>query len=104
MEILVSFEDPRGYVKYVTTEAGETWALLGECNRCGECCEKTKMPVPEFRDKNGHCKHFKYEKQNGKELGACNIFWGRPSFCLLYPRDPGEKLPGPCGYKWEKVN
>lgn len=104
MQILVDFQQPRGFVKYVTTDSGETWALVGECNRCGECCKDVKMTLPEFQKSDGTCKHFEYEKVNGDTLGKCNVIWARPAFCILYPRDPGEKLPEKCSYKWEKVN
>lgn len=104
MEILVDFNTPRGYVKYVTTDDGETWALEGECNRCGECCEKFKMTLKELADDNGKCNKFSYESNNGVRQGKCAIREMRPAFCMLYPRDPFDKLPKKCSYSWVRVN
>lgn len=104
MIIVVYFNHPRGSVKEVKLDNGEIWLLYGECFRCGECCKKTKMIIKEFQDKNGYCKHFSYESINGKKVGRCAIMWSRPAFCLLYPRDPYDKLHEGCAYKWELVN
>ncbi len=104
MRLLIDFVHPRGQVKIVKLDNGETWTLNGECSRCGECCEKTKMPLEEFQKEDGTCKYLSYEKVNGEKLAKCNIMWNRPAFCLIYPRDPYEELCENCGFRWEKIN
>jgi len=103
MRILTDYEDPRGAVVQVEIN-GEVWKLVGECNRCGACCEKTKMVIEEFQKEDGTCKHFSFESIDGKKLGKCAIMWGRPAFCMLYPRNPYEKLHDECSYSWERVS
>ncbi len=100
--ILINFDHPRGTVKEVELENGEKWKLVGECNRCGECC-KDLMPLQDFQKEDGTCKHFSYETVNGERLGKCGVMWARPAFCLIYPRDPKEKLPDECSFSWERV-
>lgn len=103
MKVLVDFEQPRGEVKRVILDNGEEWILEGECNRCGECCEQTKMPLKDLQNKEGGCKYFSYETVNGEKLGKCEIMWYRPAFCMLYPRDPYEPLTPNCSYRWKRV-
>ena len=100
--IEIYYADPRGTVKVVTLDNGEIWDLTGECNRCGQCCEQTEMPVPEFKNPDGSCKKYSREIENGQDLGKCNIMWGRPYFCAVYPRHPHETLHEKCSFKWER--
>ncbi len=102
-KILIEFDHPRGTVREVTLDNGEKWNLLGECNRCGECCKDVNMVLPEFQKEDGTCKHFSYESVNGEKLGACGVIWARPSFCLIYPRDPRDPLPEKCSHSWERA-
>jgi len=102
-KINLDFSHPRGNIRMVELDNGEIWELDGECNRCGLCCEKTKMPIVEFQNDNGGCKYFKYETVNGEKLGKCNIMWTRPAFCMLYPSDPHDPLPDECSYKWKRI-
>jgi hypothetical protein len=90
-------------VREVTLD-NEKWRLIGECNRCGQCCEEMRMFIPEFANKNGGCKKLYYETLNGEKVASCDILWSRPAGCLMYPRDPYEELPEKCSYKWEKVS
>jgi hypothetical protein len=95
---------PRGKVDLVRLENGEVWQLNGECNRCGQCCEDMYIDVPEFDNGNHRCNKLRYEKVNGERLAACDIVWNRPAGCLLYPRDPYDKLPEKCSFEWEKIS
>ena len=101
--IKLEYSHPRGEVSQVELDNGEVWNLKGECNRCGKCCEKVKMTLPEFAKEDGTCKHLSYETENGVKQAKCAIMWARPIFCALYPRDPYEKLPDECSYSWEKI-
>lgn len=106
LHITMDYGDPRGSVIQVEFEKDgvvEVWKLVGECNRCGKCCEKP-MSIPEFRNEHGGCKHLKFEKKNGERVACCKIMWGRPAFCMLYPRDPYEMLDEECSYSWERVS
>jgi hypothetical protein len=103
MEMLIDFTHSRGNVKEVTIN-GEKWRLIGECNRCGQCCDVYKMFIPEFSDEHGKCNKLFYETLNGERVASCKILWSRPAGCLIYPRDPYEELPEKCSYKWEKVS
>ena len=102
LKILTDYADPRGTVLQVEIN-GELWKLNGECNRCGACCEKTKMMIKEFQKEDGTCKHFSFETVDGNKLGKCAIMWARPAFCMLYPRNPYEKLDDECSYSWERI-
>lgn len=102
--ILVDFtETTRGNVKLVKLK-NETWALHGECSRCGECCKTGGMPLKEIADKNGRCIKLDFEFQNGKKMAKCTApYESRPAFCFLYPRDPYAKLNEGCAFKWERL-
>ena len=100
-----------GKIKKVKDENGEWWELHGECNRCGECCNR-KL-VPEFndnwecnlmRDTNGasHSALYK-ESVDGKTVYGCKLQFVKPWQCVMYPRDPHEKLFPSCSYSWEKL-
>jgi len=102
-KILLDFTHPRGSIRTIEKD-GKKWELKGECNRCGLCCERSKMPIVEFQKEDKTCKHFSYETVDGKKLGKCAIMWHRPAFCLLYPHDPDDPLIEECGYWWEEVN
>ena len=102
MKILIDYANPRGTVKQVEID-GELWELLGECSRCGKCCVESNMPVKDFQNEEGKCKHFSYEVENDIKVGKCAIHWGRPAFCMLYPRDPYAELNGGCSFKWKRI-
>ena len=102
-KIEISIIEPRTAVRKAILENGEVWELTGECNRCGQCCEQTKMPVPELRNPDGSCKKYTRETENGIQQGKCNIMWSRPYWCAIYPRDPHEKLHDKCSYIWKRI-
>lgn len=102
MKVTINYVHPRGKIERVELD-GEIWELEGECNRCGECCEKTQMPIEEFRNKNGMCKYYCTEIINGELMGRCDIMWNRPAFCMMYPSDPHYELHKKCGFKWKRI-
>jgi len=102
MQILLDYSHPRGFVKQVTLDNGEVWALEGECNRCGACCERNLAPGM-FRNDNGSCSKLSYETVNAQRVAACGVMWSRPIGCAVYPRDPLEPLYPECSYQWVKV-
>jgi len=95
-------ESSRGSIKEYSRN-GEVWVLEGECNMCGVCCERAKMPVKEYQKEDGYCKHLIHETRDGEKIGRCGIFEGRPVWCFLYPRDPYDKLHEECSFKWKRV-
>lgn len=99
---VISEDHPRGKVETVTLENGEIWKLVGECNRCGQCCE-LGCPTKEFNDAEGNCQFYFKETVNGEELGACKIIWNRPYGCVMYPSNPYEELLEKCSYSWERI-
>lgn len=103
MILTLDFSHPRGQVKKVILDNGETWTLQGKCIRCGACCEKLRMHLEMYGNRDQRCKFLGYEKQNGVEMATCQIMWNRPVFCMLYPRDPHDPLNETCGFKWEKI-
>lgn len=72
---------------------GKWFRLDGFCRRCGDCCGGL--------DK---CKYFCYEIIEGKKIPKCELHDTEfmPYRCILYPRDPTERLGANCGYKWTK--
>lgn len=101
-ELIIKYNHPISHPREVTLKNGEIWKLEGECNRCGDCCEHINIPEL-VRDTGQGCKHLSYETWDGKEVSSCNIYWIRPCFCALYPRDPNEELFPNCSYKWVRV-
>jgi hypothetical protein len=89
MKIEVDWKYPHGQVKKVEIN-DEIWILHGECSRCGGCCKD--------------CQHSGFETINGKKVSRCKIMWKKPAHCILYPRDPYDKLPKNCSYRWEKLD
>lgn len=104
MDILLNFCDSHGFIKMIKLESGEVWRLKGECNRCGQCCEEMKMFIPEFSTPEGGCNKLSYENVNGERKAVCAISWCKPAGCIMYPRDPYDKLPEKCSYEWEKIS
>ena len=101
--IIIDDTHPRGRVVMVVKPNGDQYLLVGDCNRCGRCCEDVGKNKNFIHSEGGKCKFFKYETVNGKKLGTCKIMWERPVACYLYPRNPDEKLYPECGFRWDKV-
>jgi len=79
---------------------------VGECNRCGKCCDPTTIParMEVYRRyrlavlvHTEPCRHFHYE--DGK--GVCSIYEKRAEMCRVFPRIPAdiEALPE-CSYRF----
>jgi hypothetical protein len=99
-EIIVDYsETPRGYVKKVVLNNGETWRLDGYCCLCGVCCI---VNPPDCYKVDGACSQLGDELHDGVRERPCNAFWSRPIGCALYPRDPYETLDKECTYEWVK--
>jgi hypothetical protein len=86
--------DAKGSVLRVLLNNGETWAVKGECLRCGKCCER------------GTCLSYKHEILNEKYVAKCEAQWSKPWQCKMFPTNPYDKreLIEGCGYSWEKIN
>lgn len=78
---------------------------LGECNRCGKCCDPATMAkrmtvyralgVPVLLNPRYPCPHFSYVDG----WGRCAIYDRRPQMCRDFPRIPEDVLGLPeCGY------
>jgi len=78
---------------------------LGECNRCGKCCDPATLPRRmEVYRRYGlavlihtePCPHFHYDGR-----GVCDIYKERPAMCRAFPRRPAdiEGLPE-CSYRF----
>jgi hypothetical protein len=63
---------------------------LGNCKRCGKCCE-LYMGAP--------CKFLKYEYVDDIRLAMCELQWTKPMGCVLYPM-VDEKIIEGCGFYW----
>lgn len=81
---IVEFHWATRTVLRATDNDGEWWRLKGGCEKCGRCCEG--------------CKHLENNK--------CKIhsFNWKPWRCVIYPKNPEEKLYPNCGFKWEEIN
>lgn len=102
MQVVFDYSHPRGYVDRVVLDDGSVWQLQGECNLCGACCEADQAP-PRYRQADGSCSQLISETRNGVAVKVCGDFWNRPMSCAIYPKDPHEALPEPCGYSWIRV-
>lgn len=69
---------------------------MGECNKCGRCCDPTTMPkraaiyalfgIPFKLNPMFPCPHFSYV--DGK--GFCVIYGQRPQMCRDFPLQPAD--------------
>jgi Fe-S-cluster containining protein len=84
--------DVTGRVRVASTTIGDrVFKVIGECKRCGKCCEAL------------NCEHLSYAEENGQKVAVCDVYWTRPWGCALYPRDPTDDLQEGCGYSWEEI-
>ena len=104
MEILIEHNSTIK-VKRVKLDNGEEWDLIGECSRCGDCCENINVDsLPILQPAiNGKCKFMYYEIVNGERLCSCKAQRFKPDDCSLYPYDPHNKLYENCSYEWKRV-
>jgi Fe-S-cluster containining protein len=95
---------------------GKDVNLVGECNKCGNCCRfmrfYVRLPkniVKSFYEFHG-CKLFSHKKgtmidvpifcKHLKENGSCGRYTRRPLICRIYPSNPDLPLPEGCTLKW----
>jgi hypothetical protein len=87
------------YVRVIETK---TKKLVGECIRCGKCCQKLEYSYHIANDKHTYtqdCKWLGFIKVDRKDCAVCKIYNRRPVGCATWPRPWSELRPG-CGFKW----
>jgi hypothetical protein len=72
--------------------------LVGDCNRCGECC-KVSPPYP---GEDGACIYLvKDQLVDGELVYRCDVYFKRPFGCALWP-EVDDELPEECSLSWEE--
>lgn len=61
--------------------------LLGECLRCGKCCEAIGCP------------ELIYESHEYRIEAVCKIYNRRPFWCAVWPK-PTDSIPDGCGFRY----
>lgn len=87
------------YVRVIETK---TKKLVGECIRCGKCCQKLEYSYHIANDKHTYtqdCKWLGFIKVDRKDCAVYKIYNRRPVGCATWPRPWSELRPG-CGFKW----
>ncbi len=81
--------------------------LVGECKRCGKCCEggtKTYLVDEDnhkllYKGRTGHpCKIYDPEKKTCSGHGTT-----KPAICRMFPYLPDSILAGDCGFSFKKI-
>ena len=109
-----------GY-KIIEEEKMADLKRVGECNRCGKCCQaknlfasftphdltflkRTNFPFYMALRRQARlgleCPHLTFDKTTGK--ASCSIYEDRPPFCRGYPATPADLVEG-CGFSFVKV-
>ena len=77
--------------------------LVGECNRCGECCKGPNVPFPHPPlPPYDRCKQLVQDQVNdqGEPIFRCDCYAVRPVGCALWPISEVES-PVECGFHYE---
>lgn len=70
------------------------WRRIGECLRCGKCCEQNR-PM---------CQHYRSEKHNGVPVKRCLLHGpNKPVSCAVWPLHDSPDVPEGCGIYWEVI-
>ena len=87
------------YLRLIETK---TQKLIGECKRCGKCCQHLEYTYQIGNDKYActqDCKWLDFREIDGKKCALCRIYMRRPVGCATWPR-PFSDLKEGCGFKW----
>lgn len=87
-------------------EDNKYYQVLGNCNRCGECCLDVHFNEWDgFKDETGKCNYLYTETVDEVLLHACSKAWNRPFGCALYPWNPSDLnhfLPK-CSFSFKEI-
>jgi hypothetical protein len=69
---------------------GKYWKVLGECSKCGECCEG--------------CEYLVKETVDGVVQYRCKIQHKKPVDCALFPCTPDKKNTPNCTFSYQELS
>jgi Fe-S-cluster containining protein len=87
---------------FVQIRESKTKKLIGECIRCGKCCQRLNLTFQVGRDRQEYtqdCKWLGWVTAHGEKKAMCKIYHKRPVGCAAWPRPSNAREDG-CGFKW----
>jgi Fe-S-cluster containining protein len=112
----------------MSTETKQTIKRIGQCKRCGRCCDihnvfrhvfvnlsedETKATLDKLKHGQRYCPNLRWRKVQGRGPGRkwkkikyaiCGIYGQRPAFCKAHPAIPADIVSKRCGYSFVEVD